>query len=71
MKKKKSKRKKSIFSAKSRELRQVLYTHKAIFLLNYKEILYNEADLDSSVPSVIKYILQEHSYMFSVEMLKV
>lgn len=48
----------------------MLYTHKLIFLLNYKEILYNKAELDSSVPSVIKTVMQEYSNVFLDEMPK-
>ena len=57
-------KKKESFYAKRSEIKSAFYSNKPMFVLLYKVVLFNLNDLDSSLPSVISFVLQEFEDVF-------
>ena len=52
------------FYAKKSEIKSAFHTNKPMFVLLYKETFLNISDLDSSLPSVVSFLLQEFEDVF-------
>ncbi|MCR2848188.1 hypothetical protein [Heyndrickxia coagulans] len=59
--------KKESFYAKRSEVKSALYSNKPIFVLLYKEALFNLNDLNPSLPDVVSSVLQEFEDVFPKE----
>ncbi|XP_074555934.1 uncharacterized protein LOC141811777 [Curcuma longa] len=59
--------KKVSFYAKEREVKRVFYSQQPMILLLYKEAYFNTNNLNSSLPSVVKSLLQEFDDVFPDE----
>ena len=62
--KRKENKKKESFYAKISGIKRAFYSNKPMFVLLYKEVFFNLNDLDSSLSSVVSYVLQEFEDIF-------
>ena len=57
-------KKRKLLCKKNSELKSAFYTNKPMFVLLYKEMLFNINDLDSSLPNVVSSLFQEFKGVF-------
>src|SRR5262249_27097864 len=51
-----------------KEMREALYNMRPLYLLMYKESLFSDVDLDSSLRSAVVSLLQEYQYVLPDDM---